>query len=283
MQSDIAVFLDTYLHFIVFIDESSNLYKFSLQLLTMIGGLLFELAALTGNMTQTPFQRLVGTREIQNMVQFFFSDSLKTMDIARIIHCFSSSKESSGSDRVSHLLSIKSYLNSINDSMTEKTHSGFISLLASLVTFEENLNHVQLSTLYFSESLTVLNSHKRFWGNKGFTHSAKQGTGLILKDCSLAIHILAHLSYFGSKNVQFLVQDEQSSVLMSIISAKQNRDLFPDRYLGKEADFDCLLLACTRFLTNLMYMEDLKGSATLQRIVAKYLTVCCSCVSFDFC
>lgn len=257
-QSDIIVALDTFLTFVVTLDESSTLYSFAVHLVNLIGKLLFEITP--PNSTLTPFQRLVGTREIQNLIQLHFSDSIKNYDVAMIIHSFSDHNgETSEGERVSHLLSIKAYMNSINDSVAIKNHSGFLSLLASLITFEKNTSRYQLFTLYLSECLTVLNSNKRYWSSKGALSQtyAKTRAGVIFKDCAFALHILAHLSYFGFKNVQTIVQDDRNqspdyageeSILKKIILAKHNSKLFTEKYDG---DFECLLLACVRYCSSL--------------------------------
>jgi hypothetical protein len=253
-QSDIIVALDTFLNFIVSMDENSALYSFASHLVNLIGKLLFVITP--PQSTLTPFQRLVGTREIQNLIQLHFTDSLKNHDVARIIHSFSDHNgDTSESERVSHLLSIKAYMNSINDSVAVKNHSGFLSLLASLITFEKSSSRYQLSTLYFSESLTVLNSNKRYWSFKGAMSQtyAKTRTEVIFKDCTFALHILAHLSYFGFENVLTIVQDDRNqspdyvkeeSILKKIILAKRNSKIFTEKYDG---DFECLLLACMRY------------------------------------
>ncbi|KAJ3393144.1 spermatogenesis-associated protein 4 [Lobulomyces angularis] len=281
LPSDISIYLDTFLGLIVSSDINTLVFKVSKLLISHISQRLHHLNFISPIKQLDPFQRLLNTKEIQNFFFYFLLQpkSEKFWHMVEIVHNFAENisaiegYEVPEGERISGLLTIKSYIKSLakqHDSRIAITsfNSCFISFLFLFIHFENPkklLKNSQLSTLYLSESLTVLNSSKPYFLNANQS-SLKND---IVLDCTFALHILAHLAHCGVSSIWSVIDDE-GGILKKIIVTKISQAV------SSVVVTDALLNGSVRLIASIL---ELKGSdnnnmiGQLLEITAIYLNI----------
>ncbi|KAJ3406899.1 spermatogenesis-associated protein 4 [Chytridiales sp. JEL 0842] len=218
--SDIQLVFETLLPCLINTDRDSRTFNASLNILTSLASLLSKTTP------KETYTRLSSSREFQPFLHHVSSHPSKIPSLAKLLASYIFTQPTPDSERVRHLLGIKSNLNNPSSSNTQPTvqqakyanttlqqthpeHSNpFLLLLCALQQFvskEEVEERGQYTTLLISECLTVVNTFKRPAG-MGTLFQFPGGVG----ELTAALHVLSGLvERGGGESVKGLEEKEE--------------------------------------------------------------------------
>lgn len=160
-------------------------------------------------------------------------------------------------------------------SSTTVSNAAFIILLSVILHIEDESklrkSRNQLCTLYLSESLTVINSNKRYLTNTMPIASNRQSSGLIelvITETCAAFHILAHLAHCGKRSVSAIAPDNDC-ILKEFAMAKANRTSAASKVLNSTP----LILSCCRLISNLLKLNHIPNDPHFEEAACLLLDV----------
>ncbi len=162
-----------------------------------------------------------------------------------------------------------------HSSSTVVSNAAFIILLSVILHLEDEgklrKSRNQLATMYLSESLTVINSNKRYLTNTMHILSNRQSAGLLelaITESCAAFHILAHLAHCGKRSVSAIAPDN-NCILKEFAMAKANRTSASSKVLNSAP----LILSCCRLISNVLKLDNMPNDPYFEEAACLLLDV----------